>query len=120
MKGFRARNRFRRLAGAWAGSSTGCQRKAYINCLDAVRRDRNRTSVDRPPPGILKDQYIRLSWLPTAGFPSSFEKSHTSSQNLEVKDTAGFSAPSPDTIGASGLRPSRLAFRLIPTPLLPE
>ena len=29
--------------------------------------------MNRLPPGILKDQYIRLSWLPTAGFASSLQ-----------------------------------------------
>jgi hypothetical protein len=71
--------------------------------------------VDRPPPGILKDQYIRLSWLPTAGFASSFEKSHMSSQNLEVEDTSALPARSPDTGAAFTLAPERLPLRLIPT-----
>jgi hypothetical protein len=64
--------------------------------------------VNRLPPGILKDQYIRLSWLPAAGFPSSFEKSHTPSQNLEAKETSGLSARSPET-SAFALAMDRLA-----------
>src|SRR5712692_617834 len=83
-----------------------------MNCFDAVSRDRNGGSVNAPPPGSLKDQHIRLSWRPAAGFLFSSENSHTSSQNREAEDTCGLPSFSPQWASAAAV--GRVDLWLIP------
>src|SRR5712692_7234143 len=64
-----------------------------------MSRRRNRGSVKRPPSGVANAQRIRFIDLSVDGFWFSFEKSHTSSSNLDAAVTAPVDGSCQDPLG---------------------